>query len=169
MRKFLRKFFWSHGTLLGYLGSLSQKGRPEIFSKWVLINLSNPLRHPAPLVDPLHTKNLDTAGPWCGMIHRHEHDKSSLLLSPRNMCCLKWGFGDYLLDCWNVVWYVCMSEMGYIGSPVKWQPHRREWSWLWKEVREIATTKTNSKTGKKRREKSLSICRHFLYKAWRCH
>ena len=37
---------------------------PEIFSKWVLFNLSNPLRHPAPLVDPLLTKNLDTAGPW---------------------------------------------------------------------------------------------------------
>ena len=68
MRKFLRKFFWSHGTPLGYLGSLSQKGRPEIFSKWVLINLSNPLRHPEPLVDPLLTKNLDTAGPWCGLL-----------------------------------------------------------------------------------------------------
>ena len=67
MRKFLRIFFWSHGTLLGYLGSLSQKALPEIFSKWVLINLSNPLRHPAPLVDPLLTKNLDTAGPWCGL------------------------------------------------------------------------------------------------------
>ena len=66
MRKFLTIFFWSHGTLLGYLGSLSQKGLPEIFSKWVLINLSNPLRHPAPLVDPLLTKKLDTAGPWCG-------------------------------------------------------------------------------------------------------
>ena len=65
MRKFLRNFFWSHGASLGYLGSLSQKGHPEIFSKWVLINLSNPLRHPAPLVDPLLTKNLDTAGPWC--------------------------------------------------------------------------------------------------------
>ena len=65
MRKFLRIFFWSHGTLLGYLGSLSQKGHPEIFSKWFLINLSNPLRHPTPLVDPLLTKNLDTAGPWC--------------------------------------------------------------------------------------------------------
>ena len=50
---------------LGYLGSLSQKGPPEIFLKWVLFNLSNPLRHPAPLVDPLLTKNLDTAGPWC--------------------------------------------------------------------------------------------------------
>ena len=65
MGKFLRKFFWSHGTLLGYLGSLSQKGRPEIFSKWILSNLSNPLRHPEPLVDPLLTKNLDTAGPQC--------------------------------------------------------------------------------------------------------
>ena len=65
MRKFLRNFFWSHGAPLGYLGSLSQKGHPEIFSKWVLINLSNPLRHPAPLVDPLLTKNLDTARPWC--------------------------------------------------------------------------------------------------------
>ena len=65
MRKFLRKFFWSHGTLLGYLGSLSQKGHPEIFSKWVLTNLSNPLRHPEPLVDPLLTKNLVTAGPRC--------------------------------------------------------------------------------------------------------
>ena len=61
MRKFLRIFFWSHGTLLGYLGSLSQKAVPEIFSKWVLINLSNPLRHPKPLVDPLLTKILDTA------------------------------------------------------------------------------------------------------------
>ena len=68
MRKFLRIFFWSHGTLLGYLGSLSQKAVPEIFSKWVLINLSNPLRHPAPLVDPLVTKNLDTAGPWCEVV-----------------------------------------------------------------------------------------------------
>ena len=66
MRKFLKKKFWSHGTPLGYLGSLSQKGPPEIFLKWVLFNLSNPLRHPAPLVDPLLTKNLDTAGPWCG-------------------------------------------------------------------------------------------------------
>ena len=54
-----------HGTLLGYLGSLSQRGLPEIFSKWFLINLSNSLRHPAPLVDPLLTKNLDTTGPWC--------------------------------------------------------------------------------------------------------
>ena len=68
MRKFLRKFFWSHGTPLGYLGSLSQKGLPEIFSKWFLINLSNPLRHPAPLVDPLLTKKLDTAGPWCVLL-----------------------------------------------------------------------------------------------------
>ena len=66
MKKFLKKFFGSHGAPLGYLGSLSQKGHPEIFSKWVLINLSNPPRHPAPLVDPLLTKNLDTAGPWCG-------------------------------------------------------------------------------------------------------
>ena len=65
MRIFLRILFWSHGTLLGYLGSLSQKWHPEIFSKWVLINLSNPLRHPAALVDPLLTKNLDTAGLWC--------------------------------------------------------------------------------------------------------
>ena len=65
MRKFLRIFFWSHGAPLGYLGSLSQKAVPEIFSKWVLINLSNPLRHPAPLVDPLVTKKLDMAGPWC--------------------------------------------------------------------------------------------------------
>ena len=65
MRKVLRNSFWSHVAPLGYLGSLSQKGHPEIFSKWVLINLSNPLRHPAPLVDPLLTKNLDTAGPWC--------------------------------------------------------------------------------------------------------
>ena len=63
--KIFEKFVWSHGAPLGYLGSLSQKGHPEIFSKWVLINLSNPLRHPAPLVDPLLTKNLDTAGPWC--------------------------------------------------------------------------------------------------------
>ena len=63
--KIFENFFWSHGAPLGYLGSLSQKGHPEIFSKWVLINLSNPLRHPAPLVDPLLTKNLDTAGPWC--------------------------------------------------------------------------------------------------------
>ena len=68
MRKFLKKIFWSHGTPLGYLGSLSQKGPPEIFLKWVLFNLSNPLRHPAPLVDPLLTKNLDTAGPWCGRL-----------------------------------------------------------------------------------------------------
>ena len=65
MRKFSRFFFWSHGTLLGYLGFLSQKAVPEIFSKWVLINLTNPLRHPEPLADPLLTKNLDTAGPWC--------------------------------------------------------------------------------------------------------
>ena len=62
MRKFLRNFFWSHGAPLGYLGSLSQKGHPEIFSKWVLINLSNPLRHPAPLVDPLLTKTLIRLG-----------------------------------------------------------------------------------------------------------
>ena len=65
MRKILRNVFWSHGTLLGYLGSLSQKGHPEIFSKWVLINLSNPLRHPVPQADPLQSKNLDTAGLWC--------------------------------------------------------------------------------------------------------
>ena len=65
MIKLLRNFFWSHVASLGYLGSLSQKGRPEIFSKWVIINLSNPLRHPELLVDPLLTKNLDTAGPWC--------------------------------------------------------------------------------------------------------
>ena len=46
------------------------KGRPEIFSKWVLINLSNPMRHPAPLlVDPLLTKNLDTAGPRCAYLY----------------------------------------------------------------------------------------------------
>ena len=70
MRKFLRIFFWSHGAPLGYLGSLSQKGHPEIFSKWVLINLTNPLRHPAPLVDPLLTKNLETAGPWCAPLRR---------------------------------------------------------------------------------------------------
>ena len=68
MRKFLRIFFWSHGAPLGYLGSLSQKGHPEIFSKWVLMNLSNPLRHSASLVDPLLTKNLDTAGPWCDLV-----------------------------------------------------------------------------------------------------
>ena len=67
MRKILRKIFWSHWTPLGYLGSLSQKGRPKIFSKWVLINLSNPLRHPEPLVDPLLTKNHETAGPRCGV------------------------------------------------------------------------------------------------------
>ena len=66
MRNFLKQNFWSHGTPLGYVGSLSQKGPPEIFSKWVLFNLSNPLRHPAPLVDPLLTKNLDMAGPWYG-------------------------------------------------------------------------------------------------------
>ena len=39
--------------------------KPYFLPKWVLINLSNPLRHPVPLVDPLLTKNLDTAGPWC--------------------------------------------------------------------------------------------------------
>ena len=68
MKKNLRNFFGSYGTLFGYLGSLSLKGLPEIFSKWVLINLSNPLRHPVPLVDPLLTKNLNTAGPWCDCI-----------------------------------------------------------------------------------------------------
>ena len=67
--KIFENFFWSHGAPLGYLGFLSQKGHPEIFSKWVLINLSNPLRHPTPLVDPLLTKNLDTAGPWCDWLY----------------------------------------------------------------------------------------------------
>ena len=65
--KIFENFFWSHGAPLGYLGSLSQKRHPEIFSKCVLINLSNPLRHPAPLVDPLLTINLDTVGPWCSV------------------------------------------------------------------------------------------------------
>ena len=84
MRKFLRKFFWSHGAPLGYLGSLSQKGHPEIFSKWVLINLSNPLRHPVPLVDPLLTKNLDTAGPWCVEIRPDTGLRSSILWNRGN-------------------------------------------------------------------------------------
>ena len=77
-KNFSQKF--SHEKIIGsellgleviwtYLGPLSQKGRPEIFSKWVLINLSNPLRHPEPLVDPLLTKNLDTAGPWCAIFN----------------------------------------------------------------------------------------------------
>ena len=68
MRTFMINFFRSHGSPIGYLGSLSQKGLPEIFSKWVVNNLSKPLRHPTPLVDPLLTKNLDTAGPWCEKI-----------------------------------------------------------------------------------------------------
>ena len=82
MRKFLRNFFWSHGAPLGYLGSLSQKGHPEIFSKWVLINLSNPLRHPAPLVDPLLTKKLDTAGPWCALICLGNRIRTELMTRP---------------------------------------------------------------------------------------
>ena len=85
MRKFLRIFFWSHGTPLGYLGSLSQKGRPEIFSKWVLINLSNPLRHPEPLVDPLLTKNLDTAGPQCGLPKRGTNMTSAYFVGSYNL------------------------------------------------------------------------------------
>ena len=94
MRKFLRNFFWSHGAPLGYLGSLSQKGHPEIFSKWVLINLSNPLRHPAPLVDPLLTKNLDTAGPWCETILIRTCLSSCLGLPSmvsRDLPCPFWG------------------------------------------------------------------------------
>ena len=111
MRKFLRNFFWSHGAQLGYLGSLSQKGHPEIFSKWVLINLSNPLRHPAPLVDPLLTKKLDTAGPWCAFSCPPQNDgcpsgKSDDIFAPKKAKC-----GIEI----NVIDVTCLYQLGLAG------------------------------------------------------
>ena len=94
MRKFLRKKFGSHGTPLGYLGSLSQKGRPEIFSKWVLINFSNPLRHPEPLVDPLLTKNLAAAGPWCALLGNIKIEQATLFCQFWKMTHKTWKLAN---------------------------------------------------------------------------
>ena len=47
LRETLKKF-WSHGTPLGYLGSLSWDPLGRIFSKCVFLNLLNPLGLPIP-------------------------------------------------------------------------------------------------------------------------
>ena len=46
-----------------------QKRHPKIFCKWPRMFYGNPLEAPIPLVAPLLTKNLDTAGPWCVLLY----------------------------------------------------------------------------------------------------
>ena len=48
MRKFFKIFFWSLGTPVGYLGSLSQDPLGRIFSKCAFLNLLSPLALPLP-------------------------------------------------------------------------------------------------------------------------
>ena len=60
MRKILRQNFWSHGTYLGSLGPLSQKGQDGIFSKQLFPFILDLNMCPA-LVSPfVIEKNLDT-------------------------------------------------------------------------------------------------------------
>ena len=58
MRKILTQKFWSLGTSLGSMGSLSQKGPPEIFSNVVFLHPWGPNKAPSNAFEPLLVEKL---------------------------------------------------------------------------------------------------------------
>ena len=64
-RKILMKKFWSLGTILGSMGSLSQKALPEIFLKMVFLHPWDPNEAPVNPICPSHAKNLDLFPTCC--------------------------------------------------------------------------------------------------------
>ena len=65
MRKFLNPKFWSHGTNLGYLGSLNQKALDEIFSKVVFLVPLDVSEGPVVWPSLFHAKILKTVPTRC--------------------------------------------------------------------------------------------------------
>ena len=66
MRKILTQKFWSLGTSLGSMGSLSQKGPPEIFSNVVFLHPWGQNKAPNNAFEPLLEKKLKTVPTRCG-------------------------------------------------------------------------------------------------------
>ena len=64
-RKFLRPKIWSHGTPLGYLGPVSQKGQDRIFSKPHFLFILDLNEFPTPQKSFLFEKNLKSFATWC--------------------------------------------------------------------------------------------------------
>ena len=64
-RKFLRPKIGSHGTPLGYLGPVSQKGQDRIFSKPHFLFILYLNEFPTPQKSFLFKKNLKSFATWC--------------------------------------------------------------------------------------------------------
>ena len=65
MRKFLGQKFWSHGTPLGSLGSLSQ-GDVSLWFDWhYFLVIRGPCDHPVIVALHAQAEILKTAGAWC--------------------------------------------------------------------------------------------------------
>ena len=70
---FSKKIFWSHGTPLGYLGSLSRDPLGRIFSKCVFLNLLSPLGLPIPSNAMVASKKLKNFPRGCGLKRKKSH------------------------------------------------------------------------------------------------
>ena len=65
MRKILTQKFWSLGTSMGSMGSVSQKGPPEIFSNVVFLHPWGPNKAPSNAFDPSLAEKLITVPTRC--------------------------------------------------------------------------------------------------------
>ena len=69
MRKILTQKFWSLGTSLGSMGSLSQKGPPEIFSNVVFLHPWGPNKAPSNAFEPLLVEKLKMFPARCDRVN----------------------------------------------------------------------------------------------------
>ena len=65
MRQILTKKFWSHGTTLGYLGSLNPKTLDRMFSNLVFLVLWGAFEAPVKVATLFRTKRLKTFPSRC--------------------------------------------------------------------------------------------------------
>ena len=65
MRQILTKNFWSHGTTLGYLGSLNLKTLDRMFSNLVFLVLWGAFEAPVKVATLFRTKRLKTFPSRC--------------------------------------------------------------------------------------------------------
>ena len=65
MRKILTKFFWSHGTPLGYLGAESQADLGLGACRFQILVIWGPYDFPVLVAPHEQAKNLKTAGARC--------------------------------------------------------------------------------------------------------
>ena len=70
MRKFVTKFFWSHGSVLGYLGPVSQQDPPLGFSRFQFLVIWGPNELPVLVASQTQAKKLKSIPAWCEYVRQ---------------------------------------------------------------------------------------------------